>query len=527
MNFHATRRKLGAGALGAALLVSAGCAETVLVGQLDDSELQDPQVLPLAGLGISREINDLVHANMEQYLVGGYTDEIAFGGVSGAERRWAIGDVRGRENAGTYEQIHEAVWASYKVVDLAYGLFGVTEEFTANPVVARAYLSAGQMERIMGDFFCEITYQYGPGGGFNLAQLEEYAEGVGINEAYEAGTILGKDTVYKRAQYAFEQAVEWADRAIAGGVPPTAEDPEFFDPQIVKDAAIAGLAQVHHALWSYGVDPAANRAAALSYAGQIPTDFEELWTTDQDTRNNDNWDLSWNNDDVSFWADTILGEVWGSAVARHVEPGDTRGGVEVCQDFINKAGPTEADIYFRSNVGNTGNTGCTPDPAWSNLSINRDMELRSLPRWLLRQQFDPFYPMIAVSGRDMRLIEAEFAMLDGNLGLFTSKINEVRSFYGASPITQPATVGELEYPNEVDDAYSILDREILLTGNGYGRRLFHLDRWEHPFIRDNNATHPEWRDGIEAQGAGYQRASCFPLPQRECDTNVAIECPVL
>jgi hypothetical protein len=204
MSFNSKWRTLGAGVLGAALLVSTGCAETALVGQLDDSELQDPQVLPLAALGMSREINDMVFGRyIDLFAVGGHTDQITFAGVAGAEQRTAIGDVRGREESGFFEQIHEAVWAAYKIVDLAYSLQGDSPEFNTSPVVARAWLNAGFMERVMADNFCESIYQYGPGGGFNLAALEEWAADNGLVEGNEGDVLISKDSMYARAAYSF------------------------------------------------------------------------------------------------------------------------------------------------------------------------------------------------------------------------------------------------------------------------------------------------------------------------------------
>src|SRR6056297_1469291 len=117
---NSTWRMAGVATPAAGLVLSTGCAETRLIGQLDDSELQDPDVLEFAGIGISREINDLMFANLGEYdefELGGYTDLVLQGASNAPGPASGIGDARARDKNGSFAQIHEAVWASYKVVD--------------------------------------------------------------------------------------------------------------------------------------------------------------------------------------------------------------------------------------------------------------------------------------------------------------------------------------------------------------------------------------------------------------------------
>jgi hypothetical protein len=544
-------------ALGAGLLVSSGCAETALVGQLDDSELQDVAVLPLAALGISREVNDLVFGQyIDTYSIGGFTDEIAFSGVSGFESGTAIGSAESfwSGSSGMFEQIQEAIWASYKVVDLAYVLYEVRNEgptpdaFETSPIVARAWLVGGQFERIMADHFCEATYQYGPTGGFNVNNLRTWADDNGFARfELDAGKLWTKAEMYERAAFAFERAIEQAQRAIAAGdTTGFGNDANndtgynYFDPAIVLPAAYGGLAQARLAMASYGMNPSANYAAALAAAAQVPTDAADYWNTDGvNLRENQNQNLSWDNDDISHWADTLIigGEtqIWGSAFARHVLPGDLRaariedgtGGIQKCFDLRTKVGATIDDVMprdGRGNLLNLGNQGCGQSS--DRVSINTVMEADEVPRVLLDNWSNEDRDIEAIHGTSARLIEAEIALINGDLATFTAKINEVRDYWGTTPITQPATAGALEYPNELNDAWSLLDREYLLNEHGNARRMHHLDRWQHPFITDNHATLPRWAADIEEQGAGYQRASCFFIPPNECNLNNAVECPV-
>ncbi len=526
MNFQSTWRALGAMAIGAGLLVSSACSDTDLVGQADDSELQDPQTLPFAALGMSREINDLIYANYDLYLSGGFHDEVTYAGVSGFEQRVAIGDARPREQNGEFEQIHEAIWTGYKIVDLALAVLP-EEQVEREPMVARAWLNAGFMERIMADSFCEGIFQYGAFGGFNLPNLQRYQRENGNVQSFSGADILGKDSMFTRAVYAFEQAIDVADAAIAAGTPIAEEDPAYFDPVQVREAAYAGLAQSRAALAQLGVNSTANWAAAVAAAGEVSTDFEEFWDTDDDLRENQNWQLMWDNDDLTMWSDTLLGTVWGSAYTQHQDSADDRGYAYRCQ-FHGVRGPTEAAIFTRSNVLNTpGNSQC----ASNGRSANADLETTEIPRWLLSRMdggeasFTGDLTLIAAArGTEMRLIEAEAALVAGDFPTFNAKIAEVRAFHGAPPAPVAVTAGALEYPNAVNDGWSILDREYLLDGWGENRRLFFMHRTNHPFIQNNVGTTPRWRDRIAEQGAGYQRFSCFPIPRNECNLNFEITC---
>ncbi len=120
----------------------------------------------------------------------------------------------------------------------------------------------------------------------------------------------------------------------------------------------------------------------------------------------------------------------------------------------------------------------------------------------------------ALSGKEARLIEAEAALMSGDLGEFTTQINRVRDLYGMPSITEPATAGAMEYPNAFDDAWAILDGERHLTLWLEGRRLWDLERWNHPFLNGGTVV---W-DGEP------QRDSCYPVPSAECAVNPNFTC---
>ncbi len=503
-------RGLGALALVVGLLASYGCSETALTGFVDDTEIQDPDVVVFAALGIAREHNDLVYAQGDgwyrQYMG---VDEIVHDGASASETEASIGDFRDRRANFWYEQAHEALWASYKVVELASLQFD-TDRFEKTPIVARAWLNAGWSERFLGDIMCETVYQYGPFGGFNLGGLSDGRE-------YQRGVLAGQDSIFQRMAYAMEQAIAQSDRALAAGEVPNPADEEYFDPMNIRTHAYAGLAQARVALASLGVDPAANYQAAAAAAANVPNSAEEFIATTTDLRDNEHYDISWGNDDFTAWGGEINGELWGSpAMYLRDGPNDPRVQVAKCADFGTTTGPF-ADLFRTSNI--------VQGPDYSECrAVDSRIDTESVwPKWNPRREsWGEEYGFFNIyRGTEMRLIEAEAALNRGDLAAFTTAINDARAAHGLDPITEPTAVGELEFPNAQDDAWSILDREYLLDGWLEGRRMFHLNRWNHPYVRDNLTMQPEH------VGRVMDRMACHPLGQNECNLNPEIDCPVL
>ena len=120
----------------------------------------------------------------------------------------------------------------------------------------------------------------------------------------------------------------------------------------------------------------------------------------------------------------------------------------------------------------------------------------------------------ALSGREARLIEAEAALRDGDFEEFADQINRIRDMFGMDHIDPPTTAGALEYPNALDDGWSILDGERHLTLWLEGRRFWDLHRWDHPFLDGGTVV---W-DGEP------RRDSCMPVPAGECRVNPNFTC---
>lgn len=120
-----------------------------------------------------------------------------------------------------------------------------------------------------------------------------------------------------------------------------------------------------------------------------------------------------------------------------------------------------------------------------------------------------------VKGTEMRLLEAENALMAGDLATFNAKVNEVRAFHGLDPVTATSvgsiTGGPTGGPNLTSmSGWDILDRERHLTNWLEGRRLWDLHRWDHPHLDGG---------GIVYEATVARRASCIPISDQECQTN--------
>ena len=135
---------------------------------------------------------------------------------------------------------------------------------------------------------------------------------------------------------------------------------------------------------------------------------------------------------------------------------------------------------------------------------------------MLRQEkYDnPGSEIPILSGAEARLIQAEAALRNGDLATFTTQINRLRAIWGLDPIAQPASAGALEYPNAYDDGWSILDGERMLTLWLEGRRMWDLDRWDHPFLAGGTVVWP----------GENPRDGCMPVPSGECRVNPNFTC---
>ncbi|UCC83796.1 MAG: hypothetical protein JSW46_02360 [Gemmatimonadota bacterium] len=467
-----------------------GCSETGLVGvALDEDVATGGEDIQMAmARGSNSEVTDVMTVgDGYKYVLLSSTDDILNSGTATNEMNVSIANWPQNWVNDQWEQGFEAIWSGLKVVNNAMDGFS-EERFLTHPLVARGYLNSAHGERLMGDMFCYAAYGFDHEGGQSLGNL-------GSDEPREAGPV-GKDSVFTRMATFAELALAQAERAVAANEPNPANEGVLsdghFDPQRLVIASHGAAAQAYHALASLGVDPTTNWGLAVQHAAEVPTDFVEVTIHDELVEINELWDISWDNDDVTLYseADATRPEGFVGVPATFLWLDDPR--VEV------------ADCTNDPNPG-----GC-----WR---FGRDAEgAEDFPRWVPLKYPDRGADDEMVTGTEMRLIEAEEALVQGgDFTTFYNKIDEVRAFYGALPTARPLVVGDFEWPNAEDDAMSILDRERYLTMWMEGRRMFDLYRWNHPFITNNEGLIQRHDDLL----ATVTRVACAPVAETECGLN--------
>ncbi len=132
-----------------------------------------------------------------------------------------------------------------------------------------------------------------------------------------------------------------------------------------------------------------------------------------------------------------------------------------------------------------------------------------VPWWPQKKYASPDAPVTLSSGSEMRLIEAENALLSGNVAGGLAKINELRTAAGVPTVS--TTV--------LTDAWTALKRERGIVLWLEARRLNDFRRW-----KANNT--PGALDPLEMPSGDIQSGShlaqqdlCFPISKSERDTN--------
>ena len=316
--------------------------------------------------------------------------------------------------------------------------------------------------------------------GENFCQVV-YSVGSDFTEP-EKGGVLPRTAAFDSAIVSLNKAISIAQAA--GG----ASD--------IITAAKAGIAQAY-----VGKNDFAN---ATQWSTQVPTDFVYNAIYNMNSNSNFVWYETNGRNEVGLF----------NTYSYNMAGMDPRVPYEVCGTFDTPTDP------FNSNVSRTGL--CSSENGADGVTVH------------VRQTKFPVEgsDIPVANGTEMRLIEAEAAMLGGNLSDFTARINDVRTHWGIASIDAPATVGALEYVNGVRapfernlhnaydatlgnvgdpgvDAWSILDAERHLTMFGEARRLWDMHRWDHPFLDG----------GLVFWDTETRRVSCYPVPEDECTLN--------
>ena len=474
-------KRAGAGVLPAlvmGLAVVAGCdLEVENPGALLDPDINDLVTLPFLVNGAAQEFNQLPD-NLALDVLR-LTDEAAGTGSYFQTGRMRRGAFDWTETGGMFGQLHETIWTGQSAWERMAHPDVVADGYDRDTSVdaARVWLLIGMTHRMFGENFCEVVYS--TGADWNVP---------------EPGPVVDRTAAFDSAIVAFDRAITIGTAAGSAAAAHVM-------------AAHAGKAQAYLGKGDF--------TAAIAEAALVPTDFEMVAFYNSSVNSNIVRQETIGRNEVGLFNSYVFNIAGGSGSSSDQDP---RVPFRICGTFDDPA--NLHDLV-------TGNTYFTPTGRCSSPQGADGVTAHYQQRKYTSNSSD----IIVASGREMRLIEAEAALLASDLTTFTAKINEVRDYYDIGPIAEPATAGTLEYTNGLYDrhnaydakagnvgdpgvdGWSILDGERHLTLWGEGRRLFDLHRWSHPFLDG----------GLVFWDAEPRRVSCYPVPEIECTLNPALK----
>lgn len=475
-------------ALAAAGVSTAACGvDTEVQGVVVEDELRGRNVMILLARGVNSEVTDIFAAAGYAYLTYSATDEVNQQASDNNNVELAIMDYSDRPG-GAFGEATEASWAAF------YAIEKITEDDqregidpNTDPLISRMWLNAGLAERQLGEEFCEAVFNYGPEGGTLLNNPGNY----------DPSQVVPGDSVFRRVVTFAETALARAEAGLAAGEE-AVDGWYLFDPQLIQTSAHGLLAQAYLYLEEWDL--------ADQHAAMVPVDHAEYTHMNPEAEINDIFDEQFDDDEIT---------VWGTP-AQLLYEGDPRVPFEHCGEFAEgvEPGGDKSDVDF---IDLSDNPGCAFPGGLEGVYRT---ENGRYPRYAQHKYLSEDADMEMVTGTEMLLIRAEVALRQGRLGDFTNYTNEHRAYFDLEPIDQPATAGELEYPNAQDDGWSILDRERYLDLWLEGRRYYDLRRWQHPFWYEGHHLTPDYAALLPA---GPRPHFCLPLPSSECETNPQLQ----
>jgi hypothetical protein len=501
-------RRLPALVVAASMAWTTGCGiETDVRGITADADIQRPELMTKLAHGANLEMSHTYFWATVPWqnlaMVG--TDEITNGrNNNNAYVRRAVGQFHFREDV-TYSQTNEAAWVAAYAAERMYDVnveFGTDPD--TDPLIAHMYVNAALNMENLAEVQCVACIGWGPEGG-NLLK--------GSGDIYDPSVPQGSDSLMKTVITWAEKAVPIAQGAIAAGRLNDLEpDWEHFIPENSLNAAYGLQARAYLWLEDY--------AKADEFAAKVPIDF--VWNLYS------NYDNSWTND-IHYWSNVYaMTTVYASPIGTvYKDVEDPRIPWTICGEYkegVTPFGSHSDDEYVNLTASRPE---CQVYRTGSSARYNTYDD--DLPNWVQGKytSYDDEWPLI--TGLEMKLIRAEVALRNGDLGAFTGFVNDVRGYYDLDDIDEPATAGALEYPNAQDDGWSILDREKLFTLWLDGRRWADFRRWQHPFWTGGHYKTPE----EAAENLGGLRPKfmtadgsmdwCAPLPDgEECNINPGV-----
>ena len=458
-------RRAGLPAVAAFAVVLSGCDLEVLnPGAIQDSDLVTPELMPVLVAGVSAEYNDV--QDSYSFDIARLSDELAGTGSYGSTQDYRTGFFTNQDAEGSWEQMHEAAWAAGQAWERLQQVLEGGENTSADG--ARLFVYQGHAYMRLGEAYCDVVFDIGPR--------------------------QDRSAAFDKARASFDQAYTIASAAGASG-------------DQWRLAARLGQAQAEFGRAVEGVGSWATAAAqaqtALDEAG-MTMDFADNAIYADGANSNLFWIETWNRAEVGVYR-TL-------AQAMHEGPdADPRTSFTRCGEWNDLV--TEYPDNIPGGVTKTGN--CDGDGSGAHQGADGDHA-----HYRQNKYDDRGSDIPRASAIEMYMILAEAALVAGDYGTFIGHINTVRAGSGLAALAAPTEMGELlQWPYTVDDvtdansssALAILDRERYANLWMQGKRLYDLERWNHPFL-----TTSGWITGSTSVPS---RVSCYPMPENECQLN--------
>ena len=462
-------------AVAAFAVVLSGCSLEVLnPDNIQDADLVDPALMPILVNGVSSEYNDF--ADDLAFDIAILSDEMAGTGSYSSTQEYRQGFFDQEDSESNWAQTHEANWSADQAIQRLQEVSEVDEEFDYNTSVdaARAWVIKGFANVRLGENFCYAVYNVGPSAPRTAAFDTAIAA---FNVALGLGGI----------------SAEWVTAARAG-------------------IAQAELGKASFGGGSYG---AADAAAVTAIGAGADVDWADYAIYNTTADNNLFWNETWGRAEYGVFR-TLAQQMFEQDADPRVEfkkCGEWKTPVAGDPRELTK---TELDALTAAGVDPTGD--CAGEGSGAHQGADGEHAHYKQMVYTERGSDIP-----RASGEEMLLIRAEAAMEAGDFGTMMGFINQVRVARGlAAYAFTPTVLGTLEYPHDLtsQEAIDVLDRERYASLWMQGRRLYDMDRWDHPYLDGGDNSLGAGLGNWVVGGSSFApRASCMPIARSECLLN--------
>lgn len=474
-------------AVAAFAVILSGCELEVLnPGAIQDADLTDPSLMPVLVNGVSAEYNDF--QDDLAFDVAILSDEMAGTGSYSGTQEYRQGFFDQEDSEGNWAQTHEANWSADQAIIRLQEVSDAEDDFdySTSQDAARAWAIKGFANVRLGENFC-------------------YA-------VYNVGTASPRTAAFDTAIAAFQQAIT------IGGASGATE---------WVTAAYAGIAQAEAGRASFGAGSwgAAASAAQTAITQGADVDWVDYAIYHETADVNAMWGETWGRAEYGVFR-TLAEQLYDNPVAGTTP--DPRVEYKKCGEWTDASGTlpagtdprtltkTQLDRLIADGVTPTGD--CAGEGSGAHQGA--DGEHAHYKQMIYDERGSD---MPRVSGEEMLLILAEDAMNRSAFGEMMTHINAIRTARGIAPYAAvPTALGTLDYPHDLSsgEAIDILDRERYASLWMQGRRLYDMDRWDHPYLNGGDNTYGPGLGNWVVGGSSFApRASCQPVPRSECLLN--------